>query len=98
MADCNGPLWTLLVTFAITQKTNGAFEGAEGVIEHLAPSLTNRAIIINMNVQEWLPLGAYFKSSTGSTCQEAIGPEIAPGVCCINYGRMAPYLEPKWLL
>ncbi len=23
---------------------------------------------------------------------------MAPGVCCINYGRMALYLEPKWLL
>ena len=23
---------------------------------------------------------------------------MTPGVCCINYGRMTPYLEPKWLL
>ncbi len=52
---------------------------------HLAPSPMNRAILTNMNALEWLLLD----------CKEL---EMTPGVCCINYRRMAPYLEPKWLL
>ena len=57
---------------------------------HLAPSPTNRAIVINMNVyRNGSHSELIFIAPLGAVS------EMAPGVCCINYGRMALYLEPK---